>query len=598
MTSAINPNVIQDNVPVAKSDVRTQLGIARDEISALQAAISANSLTVVTNIAALRLMTTTPTAVWVSYGSTINDNAHGFFVYDASDTTTADNGATVIVDGLGHRWKRTIYKGEYYPEWWGSGVTAVPSAMAAANANGGGIVVLSGNTYTTNKVVFYPKCKLKGQNRAASVLRLANGVNDNLIEGLNSPALFGTNTDAGIYDWAIEDVTLDGNMANQSAGSGISIYGQRGFMKNVTIKNCKEHGMRTEWYSFASTAQPVTMEPAFVNIKIETTGQYGWWNKGAHDLTAFGVIIVNASQTTDNTYDGFLNDGAGGGRFVHLHCWNDGIVANRHRFAMYSNSSGDFIGSHFEGGKTGAVALGGTFGRHSFDEACQFYNNRNGGSLMVIDSPFNIIRGRFFQDLTLGWPNVSAIQLGATAPANVSGNDISINVLNTQTSLIDVTNSDGGNSIRIRGFVNTPAANIVGALHANDDFDVYVVQGAAPFLYAFNHQSTGPAPGLRAEFVAGTGIVQATATQLSNIYGIHVCTTATAGVNDAIKMPDASLDGIHYIYNYSGVALKLFPATGDEIANQGVNVNLAIPIAKGAILFSDGANHWSCVLGA
>lgn len=36
MSSAIDPTVIEDNVKVDKADLREQLGIARDEISALQ----------------------------------------------------------------------------------------------------------------------------------------------------------------------------------------------------------------------------------------------------------------------------------------------------------------------------------------------------------------------------------------------------------------------------------------------------------------------------------------------------------------------------------------------------------------------------------
>jgi len=36
MASQIDPTVIQDDQKVAKSDLRTQLGIARDEITALQ----------------------------------------------------------------------------------------------------------------------------------------------------------------------------------------------------------------------------------------------------------------------------------------------------------------------------------------------------------------------------------------------------------------------------------------------------------------------------------------------------------------------------------------------------------------------------------
>jgi hypothetical protein len=40
MASQIDPTVIQDDVKVDKADLREQLGIARDEITALQLSVS------------------------------------------------------------------------------------------------------------------------------------------------------------------------------------------------------------------------------------------------------------------------------------------------------------------------------------------------------------------------------------------------------------------------------------------------------------------------------------------------------------------------------------------------------------------------------
>lgn len=52
----------------------------------------------------------------------------GVFRYDASDTTTADNGGTVIVDAAGNRWKRQ-FKGASKVSWWGSTSAALQSAV-------------------------------------------------------------------------------------------------------------------------------------------------------------------------------------------------------------------------------------------------------------------------------------------------------------------------------------------------------------------------------------------------------------------------------------------------------------------------------------
>ena len=47
---------------------------------------------------------------------TDGDGAQGIFRYDPSDTTTSDNDCTVIVDGLGRRWKRE-FTGDIRAEW-------------------------------------------------------------------------------------------------------------------------------------------------------------------------------------------------------------------------------------------------------------------------------------------------------------------------------------------------------------------------------------------------------------------------------------------------------------------------------------------------
>lgn len=58
----------------------------------------------------------------------------GFFYYDASDTTSVDNGGTIIVSSNGKRWKR-LGNGSIYPEWFGAkgdGVTNDRDALYSA----------------------------------------------------------------------------------------------------------------------------------------------------------------------------------------------------------------------------------------------------------------------------------------------------------------------------------------------------------------------------------------------------------------------------------------------------------------------------------
>lgn len=63
----------------------------------------------VESIAALRLLTTATAAtqLFLLYNYVAGDGG-GAFRYDSTDTTTADNGGTVIVDVAGRRWKRQM----------------------------------------------------------------------------------------------------------------------------------------------------------------------------------------------------------------------------------------------------------------------------------------------------------------------------------------------------------------------------------------------------------------------------------------------------------------------------------------------------------
>ena len=103
----------------------------------------------ITDYTALRNYTGRATQVRIT-----DDGIAGLFKYDSTDTTTTDNGGTVIVDSSGRRWKR-LFDGAVSVKWFGAvgdGVkddyAAIKAACAAIQANGGGTLVLpEGRTY-------------------------------------------------------------------------------------------------------------------------------------------------------------------------------------------------------------------------------------------------------------------------------------------------------------------------------------------------------------------------------------------------------------------------------------------------------------------
>lgn len=94
-------------------------GTGQTSVEALASSISAAFYT--STIASLRALTsaTETTTCNVANYATPGDQGGGTFVVDASDTTTADNGGTIIVDAAGRRWYRQ-YVDAIKPEWFGA----------------------------------------------------------------------------------------------------------------------------------------------------------------------------------------------------------------------------------------------------------------------------------------------------------------------------------------------------------------------------------------------------------------------------------------------------------------------------------------------
>jgi hypothetical protein len=116
----------------------------------------------VESIAALRLLTTATAAtqLFLLYNYVAGDGG-GAFRYDSTDTTTADNGGTVIVDAAGRRWKRQ-YDGAVNVTWWGADptgavncVTAFAAALTAVTASKEAVYAPAG-TYLLSSQITVP----------------------------------------------------------------------------------------------------------------------------------------------------------------------------------------------------------------------------------------------------------------------------------------------------------------------------------------------------------------------------------------------------------------------------------------------------------
>lgn len=92
-------------------------GVLRQEL--VENANDFGLLPEIANYAALRSYTGPVTAYHVRGVANVFDGGSGIFRVDATDTTTADNGGTVLVDAAGRRWKRDVL-GPVDVRWFGA----------------------------------------------------------------------------------------------------------------------------------------------------------------------------------------------------------------------------------------------------------------------------------------------------------------------------------------------------------------------------------------------------------------------------------------------------------------------------------------------
>ncbi|MFO6493659.1 phage head-binding domain-containing protein [Hafnia alvei] len=80
------------------------------------------------------------------------DGGEGWFFVDTTDTTSADDDGTVLVDSVGRRWKRA-YEGSKKAAWWGVKDGADISAALQSAVNTGGRIEVQDGQYTVSSPI-------------------------------------------------------------------------------------------------------------------------------------------------------------------------------------------------------------------------------------------------------------------------------------------------------------------------------------------------------------------------------------------------------------------------------------------------------------
>jgi hypothetical protein len=206
---------------------------------------------------------------------------------------------------------------------------ALQAAIDAAHAAGGGAVDFPPGTYSTRTLTIHSRVHLIGAGFEATILKLRDGTDDDLIRSHKFAQLAGSGQAAGIFNCSIRDLTLDGNRARNARGCGLRLYGFGYLLRDLRIRQCRQSGLWSEWSAGDPEWSPGgrntpgdSMEAQVVNLKIHHCGAGGIVFRGPHDSQFVNCVIYDT--TTDGVH---LQEGGGhsatGCQFVNCHVWGE-----------------------------------------------------------------------------------------------------------------------------------------------------------------------------------------------------------------------------------------------------------------------------------
>jgi hypothetical protein len=184
---------------------------------------------------------------------------------------------------------------------------AIANAIIFVSSSGGGDVFFPAGTYITRTQILYSKVHLRGAGIEASILKLKDGTNADLLQGaangysgamVDIAATNATGSVNGIYNWSVQNMTLDGNRSNQTSGSSYCLcqYGFGFIIANVRMRNGRSGGLLSDWNGGVSAGID-SMEAQISNVKIHDCGGIGFEFGGPHDSQISQLLVFNSGAT-------------------------------------------------------------------------------------------------------------------------------------------------------------------------------------------------------------------------------------------------------------------------------------------------------------
>ncbi len=168
-------------------------------------------------------------------------------------------------------------------------------ALAALSSQGGGIAFLHGhNYYVTGPIILPKNVILRGLGIDVTRIHLEDNANDDVVQTDGFDTLTGTGDHTTVISrFGLSNLTVDGNKAHQTSGSGVRIYGYHLVLENLLIEQCHDDGLYTEWSDWGADPSGEGMEAFISNLYIRDNGGVGWINRGPHDSYITNIVAYH-----------------------------------------------------------------------------------------------------------------------------------------------------------------------------------------------------------------------------------------------------------------------------------------------------------------
>lgn len=218
--------------------------------------------------------------------------------------------------------------------------TAIAAAITAAKSAGGVVYFPPGTYIIGTTLTLQSKVHLRGAGPEVTKLKLKNSANTNVIKTANYGA-------AGIRDFSIRDLTIDGNNANNTEGSGILIDGQKFVLEDLEVHHCAADGVNTQMTEEAILDTEGGDESVVRNVRIWLSGSRNLrWN--IRDGHLVDVICIHKDEGA--TLTNILIDTNGfSTKCVNCHAW--GVC----KYAWQVKGTIETVNCNAEGGVTANV---------------------------------------------------------------------------------------------------------------------------------------------------------------------------------------------------------------------------------------------------